>query len=67
VTRPTIRSPFLAAVFAIVLSTLSGVLSAAGQPGQPLEGAFWIAPVVIGITALAALVRLEFKAPEPQE
>lgn len=60
-TRPTISTPFAAAVFAVVLTTLSGVLASV----FPSDAYPWIAPVVAGITAIAALVRLEFKAPEP--
>jgi hypothetical protein len=51
--RPTL----VFGVVAIAVTVASGVLAAAGQPGGPLEGAFWIAPVVAGITALAALVK----------
>lgn len=49
----TLDLSFAAAVVAIVLSTVAGVLTAQ-LPGVP-----WVAPVVAGITALAALVRRE--------
>lgn len=55
---------FAAAVVAIVLGTLAAVLTAAVQPGAPLEGQFWVVPVVGGITALAALTRSQFQVPE---
>lgn len=41
----------------IVLSLASGLLAAAGQPGGPLAGAFYVPPVVAAITALATLLK----------
>jgi lipopolysaccharide export LptBFGC system permease protein LptF len=43
----------------IVLALVAGLLSAAGQPGGPLVGQFWIPPVVAAITALATLLKGE--------
>ena len=37
-----------AAVVAIVLGTLAGVLTAETQPGAALAGAVWVPPVVAG-------------------
>jgi hypothetical protein len=51
---------FAASLSAIVLGTTAAVLTAAGQPGAPLAGQFWIVPVVGGITAIAALVRSQY-------
>jgi hypothetical protein len=41
----------------IVLALASGLLAAAGQPGGPLAGAFYIPPIVAAITAVAALLK----------
>jgi hypothetical protein len=51
---------FAASLSAIVLGTAAAVLTAAGQPGAPLAGQFWIVPLVGGITAVAALVRSQY-------
>ena len=53
----TVNRSFPWLVGAIILGTVQGVLAAAGQPGGPLQGAFWIAPVVGGLGLLAALVK----------
>lgn len=54
----TLARPNLAlGVALIVLALASGLLSAAGQPGGPLAGQWFIPPVVAAITALAALLK----------
>ena len=53
----TVSRSFPWLVAAIILGTVQGVLAAAGQPGGPLEGQFWIAPVVGGLGLLATLVK----------
>jgi hypothetical protein len=54
----SISRPNLAlGILLIVLSLGSGLLSAAGLPKGPLEGAWWIPPVVAAITALATLLK----------
>lgn len=53
----TFDTRYATAILAIVLGTIAGVLTAAVQAGGPLEGAFWVAPVVLGITALATLIK----------
>lgn len=52
---------FSAAFVAIVLATVAGVLTAQ-LPGEP-----WVAPVVAGITALAALIRRHGGADTPAD
>lgn len=60
----TLDRSFAAATVAIALATVAGLLTAGAQAGGPfapggaLEAWSWaIAPVVAGVTALAALVR----------
>lgn len=60
----TLDRSFAAATVAIALATIAGLLTAGAQPGGPmapggpLEGLAWvIAPLVAGVTALAALIR----------
>lgn len=55
----TLDLRFAAAVLAIVLGTVAGVLTAV-FPGLP-----WVPPVVAGIAALAALIRREGGADDP--
>lgn len=55
-TRYAIDLSFAAAVLAITLGVVSGVISAQ----FPIEANPWVPPVVGGITALAALVRRQF-------
>lgn len=54
----TLDLRFAAAVLAIVLGTVAGVLTAT------LPGVAWVPPVVAGITALAALVRRTGDVPD---
>lgn len=49
--RWTLDTSFAAALAAIILGTLAGVLSVV-FPGAP-----WVAPVVAGLAALGALLR----------
>jgi len=59
--RPlALDTSFTAAVVAIVLATFAGVLTAV----WPSDAHPWVSPIVAGITALAALIRRRFQAPE---
>jgi len=58
--RYALDTSFAAAVAAIVASTIAGVLTAV----WPSDAHPWVAPIVAGITALAALIRRRFEAPE---
>lgn len=68
----TLDRSFAAAAVAIALATIAGLLTAGAQPGGPMapggpfEGLAWgIAPLVAGITALAALIRQRGAGDEP--
>jgi len=63
-TKLALDKTLTAAVVAIVLGTLAGVLTAETQPGAALAGAVWVPPVVAGITAIAALIRRQFSVPD---
>lgn len=57
----TLTKTFWAAVVAIVLGTITGLLAAAAGPGAPLEGSWLVAPLVAGITGLATLIKVTFR------
>lgn len=56
----TLTKTFYAATVAIALGTITGLLSAASAAGGPIEGAWWSAPVIAGITAFATLIKITF-------
>lgn len=62
----TLTKTFYAATVAIILGTVTGVLSAAAGAGGPIEGAWWAAPVIAGITGWATLIKIEFGVNEPR-
>lgn len=51
---------FAAALLAIVLATVAGVITAL----FPSDANPWVTPVVVGIVAVAALIRRQFNVPE---
>lgn len=53
-----------AALVAIVIGGIVTLLTTAGQPGNPLEGAWWLPAATGVLTALAAFVRRQFDVPE---